>query len=317
MPVPFASGGPAGGFLLPVVALAYWVPYALRARTLARQGRPVPAWRRACFAAGLIVLAVALSGPVDVLAGDLLIAHMIEHLMIADGGALLIVLGLTGPVLQPILRFRWVERLRFLAYPPVAIALWAGNFYLWHLPALYEGALRHDGIHALEHATFFILGVNLWLPLFGPLPMPAWFGNAAKLVYIIVVRLAGAVLGNVLLWSGTVFYPYYEPGAASYGISALQDQSVAGAVMMTWESLFTLGLFCWLFLKSARESDERQELLDYAAAHDLALSGERAARAVAAGRGEELRRRLVAAHAAEEEAAGSGVGSAPGGKLGS
>jgi hypothetical protein len=62
--------------------------------------------------------------------------------------------------------------------------------------------------------------------------------------------------------------------------------------MMIEESLLTLGLFCWLFLRTAREAEERQELLDFARAHGLALSDKRAARAVAAGHGAELRRRL-------------------------
>jgi cytochrome c oxidase assembly factor CtaG len=106
------------------------------------------------------------------------------------------------------------------------------------------------------------------------------------------VRLAGAVLANVLLWSATVFYPHYRAGAARWGISALQDQSVAGAVMMVEGSFLTIGLFAWLFLRSAREGEERQQLLDAAAARGVALSERRAARAVAAGRGGELRERL-------------------------
>ncbi|HKH79752.1 MAG TPA: cytochrome c oxidase assembly protein, partial [Solirubrobacteraceae bacterium] len=125
-----------------------------------------------------------------------------------------------------------------------------------------------------------------------PLPMPSWFGNLGKLVYIVAVRLTGTVLGNIFLWSGTVFYPFYLHGDAIYHISPIADQNIAGAVMMVEESLLTLGLFCWLFLRTAREVQERQELLDFAHAHGIELTDARAARAVAAGRGEELRRRL-------------------------
>jgi hypothetical protein len=77
------------------------------------------------------------------------------------------------------------------------------------------------------------------------------------------------------------------------------DQNVAGAIMMVEESLLTIGLFCWLFLRVAREAEERQELLDYATAHGLELTEARAARAVAAGRGPELRRRLQKSAASE------------------
>src|SRR6202023_2636123 len=97
--------------------------------------------------------AAALSPPVDTLADQLLVAHMAEHLLIGDIAALLIVLGMTGPLLAPLLRVRGIQWLRVLEHPVVAVALWAINFYLWHIPALYQAALRHDLIHALEHAT--------------------------------------------------------------------------------------------------------------------------------------------------------------------
>jgi putative membrane protein len=268
--------------------------YARRVRTLALEGRnPVPGWRQACFYSGFVVIAVALTS-LGRPSQDLLFVHMIEHLLLGDIAALLIVLGLTGPLIAPILKIRFFDRLRILAHPLIALPLWGIDLYVWHLPVFYEAALRHAGVHALEHAMFLGFGINMWMCLFGPLPMPSWFGNLGKLVYIIAVRLTGTVLGNIFLWSGTVFYPYYIPGDASYHVSPLADQNIAGAVMMVEESLLTLGLFCWLFLKTAREGEERQELLDYADAHGLELSDARAARAVSAGRSDELRRRLEA-----------------------
>src|SRR5215218_9391572 len=145
------------------VLAAYAAAYAWRARTLARRGRPVPAWRTACFLAGLVVIGAAVSGPVRRLAGERLAAHMAEHLLIGDLASLLIVLGLTGPLLAPLLRVRAIDRLRALSHPVVAFALWAVDLYAWHLGFAYQAALRHDGIHALEHACFFALGANLWL----------------------------------------------------------------------------------------------------------------------------------------------------------
>jgi putative membrane protein len=258
----------------------------------------VPGWRQACYAAGLLVLALALSPPVGKLSDQLLVAHMAEHLMIGDIAALLLVLGFTGPLLAPLLRNRFIGRLRVLTHPVVAVTVWAVNFYLWHLPVLYQAALRHDVIHALEHATFLIFGIAVWMGLLGPLPKPQWFGNGARLAYIVVVRLIGTVLANAMIFAGTVWYPYYGPGDAHWHISAMADQISAAGLMMVEESLLTIGLFCWLFLKVARENDERQRLLDYAASQGVELDERRAARAVAAGRGEELRERLKARAAA-------------------
>jgi putative membrane protein len=265
--------------------------YAQRARTLAANDRPVAGWRQACFYGGFVVIGAALTS-LGAASQDLLWVHMIEHLLLGDIAALLIVLGLTGPLLAPVLRIGFFDRLRALSHPAIAFPLWAIDLYTWHLPVLYQAALRHSGIHALEHAMFLGFGINMWMCLFGPLPTPVWFGNLGKLIYIVAVRLAGTILGNIFLWSGTIFYPYYLKGDAQFHISPLADQSIAGAIMMIEESILTLGLFCWLFLRAAREGEERQELLDYASARGLELSEARAARAVAAGRGAELRERL-------------------------
>ena len=297
-PLPLAASGPAGTVALPILVLLYWLPYWARVQTLAHEGRPVPGWRQACYAGGLLVLAVALSPPIGKLSDQLLVAHMAEHLMIGDFAALLIVLGFTGPLLAPLLRIRFIGRLRILTHPVVAVTVWAVNFYLWHLPVLYQAALRHDAIHALEHASFLVFGIAVWMGLLGPLPKPQWFGNGARLVYIIVVRLIGTVLANAMIFAGTIFYPYYRAGDAHWHISAAADQISAGGLMMVEESLLTIGLFCWLFMKVAREGDERQRLLDYAAAQGVELDEGRAARAVAAGRGEELRERVRARAAA-------------------
>src|SRR5690242_20778441 len=87
---PLAAAGPADGVFLPVLALLWWIPYRARVRALAKERRAVPVWRQACFASGLIVLAIALSPPVDTLADQLLTAHMAEHLLIGDIASLLL-----------------------------------------------------------------------------------------------------------------------------------------------------------------------------------------------------------------------------------
>jgi cytochrome c oxidase assembly factor CtaG len=299
-PLPFADA-PVQTIGFPVLIVLAWVPYHLRARTLASQGRPVPGWRYACYVAGLVALEVAVSPPVDTLSDQLLMAHMAEHLLIGDIAALLLVLGLTGPLIAPLLRNPVIARLRILAHPVVAIVLWATNFYVWHSPFLYQAALRHDALHALEHATFLVFGMAVWMALLGPLPKPQWFNNAARLVFIVAVRLTGTVLANILIFGGTVFYPIYRSGDALWHISSTADQVAAGGLMMVEESFLTIGLFCWLFLRVARENEQRQQLMDYAVQHGLELDDRRAARAVAAGRGDELLDRLRERAAAAEE----------------
>src|SRR3954454_3287213 len=281
--------------LLPPTAAI--IGYALRSRTLAAEGRPVPRGKQLFFAAGMVLVFVALVSPAAHISEELVLAHMAQHLLMADVGALLIVLGLTGPLLQPLLALRLVDRLRFLAHPVVAFTLWVVDLYVWHLPFMYQAALNSQPVHALQHTTFVFFGITMWMALLGPLPQPEWFGNGAKLLYVAAVRLAGALLGNVFIWSGAVFYPDYRPGEASWGISPLNDQGIAGTIMMIEGSILTIVLFGWLFLKTAREVEERQLLLEYAQSNGLDLSESRAARAVGAGRGAELRQRLEQAAA--------------------
>jgi cytochrome c oxidase assembly factor CtaG len=285
----------AGAFeplqLAPVAVIAGL--YVVRARTLALRHRPVPGWRQLCFAAGILLMLVALVSPLAALDHELVWVHMAQHLLLADLAALLIVLGLTGPLLQPLLAMRGLGWLRLLSQPVVALPLWLANLYLWHLPALYQAALSNQAVHALEHACFVGFGIAMWMALLGPLPKPDWFGNGARLIYVVVVRFGGAVLANVLLWAGSPLYPDYAPGEAAHGITPLADQGAAGVLMMIEQSLVTLGLFAWLFFRAAQQSDERQALLDLAAERGVALDEARAARAVAAGQGARLRERIA------------------------
>lgn len=278
--------------------------YAKRASTLADRGRPVPVWRQACFLAGLLTLAVAFFSPIGHIAEELVMAHMVEHLLIGDIAALLLVLGLTGPVLQPLLGLPVLKHLRVLANPLVAFPLWAANLYLWHVPALYGEAYGGAAVHALEHATFIFFGCMMWMALLGPLPRPAWFGNAWKLGYVLAVRFTGVVLGNVLMWSGTVFYTEYASGEAHWNVAPLTDQSTAGVIMMVEGTFLMLGTFAWLFFRTAEEGSERQRLIELAERRGVALDEARAARAIAAGEGKRLEERLLAAGPGED---GQGV----------
>jgi cytochrome c oxidase assembly factor CtaG len=291
LPVAHVEGSFEPLQLIPVAIVA--TLYAGRARSLARRGKPVPVWRQISFALGIVLILVALVSPLAALDDELVWVHMAQHLVLGDLAALLMVLGLTGPLLQPLLAARGLGWLHTLVHPAVALPLWLVNLYLWHVPALYQAALQSQAVHALEHACFVGFGIAMWMALIGPLPKPAWFGNGARLIYVVVVRFGGAVLANVLLWSGSALYPDYASGEAAHGVSALADQGAAGVVMTIEQGLVTLGLFAWLFFRAARESEERQGLLDLAAERGVALDEARAARAVAAGQGERLRERIA------------------------
>ncbi len=254
--------------------------YARRVRTLRQRGTRVPGWRVALFAAGIGLLLAALVTPVHALGEQLFSFHMGQHVLLGDLAPLALLGGLTGPILRPVLAY--LHRLRFLANPLIALPLWAINLYAWHLPFLYDAAVRHDAVHALEHLCFFTGGTIMWLPVLETLPAPEWFGTGAKLGYIAVVRAVETVLGNVFFWAGTVFYPVYEHRQRLWGLSPLHDQGIAGAVMMIEGSLVTVVALAWLFLRMASEGELRQQLLE------RGLDPRTVRRAVRYGRAEDL-----------------------------
>ncbi|HEY2742827.1 MAG TPA: cytochrome c oxidase assembly protein [Gaiellaceae bacterium] len=254
--------------------------YLRRARTLAQRGRPVPRPRVAAFAAGLLTLFVALESPIDTIGEERLFSvHMLQHLLLGDVAALLLVLGLDGRLLRPLLRVRVVHRLRVLAHPLVALPLWAANFVVWHLPVLFDAALRDDAIHALQHTLFVTFGMLMWAALIEPLPGQAWFTAPWKIPYVLGMWLVMLVLSQVFIWSSHVYYAPYTHDATLWGLSHLADQKAGGGVMLVESMLTMLPALVWVLLSVLRESETRQQLVDAGVAPATAARAARYGRA--------------------------------------
>jgi cytochrome c oxidase assembly factor CtaG len=256
--------------------------YVRRTRSLAERGQPVSRWRQASFWTGIGLVVLALNSPLDALGEEhFFFLHMLQHVIIGDLAPLFFVMGLTGPLLRPVLKYSFVERLRVLAHPFVALPVWAVNLYLWHIPFLYDAALHHDSVHALEHFLFFTCGCLIWEPVVETLPAPAWFGTGMKIGYVVGVRLVETVLGNIFIWSNSAFYSVYRH-APEWGITPVHDLNLGGVVMMAEGSVVTLGVLAWLFLRLASESELRQRLIEQG------LDPRQVKRAVRYGRAKEL-----------------------------
>lgn len=269
------------------------VAYFVRVGRLREQGREPSRVRQACFTAGMAMIVLATVGPIDELADDFVSGHMIQHTILFDEVSLLLAIGMTGPVLSPILGKPGVGRLQILLHPVVAVAFWLAMMYGWHTPPLYQLAEEHEVIHLIEHACFIASGTVMWLALIGPFPKPAWFGNGAKAIYIGVIHFSTMGLANILMWSGAVLYPFYVASDHAHHVEPIADQSIAGVILMVQSGVVMIGALAWLVLRWAREDTERQELIDLAYERGIELDPRRAGRAVAAGRGAELRSRIV------------------------
>ena len=224
---------------------------------LRRRGRADHAgWDRAAlFAAALALALVALYGPLDRLAEhDLLSAHMLQHVLIGDAAPALGLVALRGPLLffflpapalGPLARTGWIRAtLRFLGRPRAAFALWSLNLGVWHVPALYDAALRHPALHDLEHACWLNAGIVVWTLLVDPAGH-CRLSVGGRVALAAALFAAGQVLTDVLVFSFAPLYPAY---AGAYGLSAVTDQQLAGVVMMA-EQLLTLGTLAVVLLQ--------------------------------------------------------------------
>jgi putative membrane protein len=247
--------------LAPILVAA--VLYAARALKLRRRGRPVNRWKRLCFAAGLATLVFALVSPLDTIGEERLFwIHMCQHVLIGDVAPFLVVLGLSGPLLRPVLALPAVYRLRVLTHPFVALPLWAADLAAWHVPALYDAALEHPAVHALQHASFFAGGAIVWAVLFELLPGPRWFGVAQRALYLAAMWFFSLGLSSVFLWSGHPFYTPYVRAPRTWGFSAVADQRLGGGVMLLEGSFVMLGVLIWLGVRWFSVAEERQRLLE-------------------------------------------------------
>jgi putative membrane protein len=224
-------------------------------------GRGAGPLQALAFAGGMLALLVALVSPLDGLGDDYLFsAHMFQHVLIGDVAPLLILLGLSRVIMRPATRrlTSLERRLGPLASPATGIALWLVLMYLWHIPALYDAATEHALIHLLEHVSFFAAGVALWWPLIQPVPMRRRLTGLQPVAYIGTAKAGLAALGIFLTWSTTAIYPYYEHTPRIWGLSPIEDQNVAGVIMMVEQSLTLAIVLVALFIRMLAQSETEQ-----------------------------------------------------------
>jgi cytochrome c oxidase assembly factor CtaG len=221
-------------------------------------GRGANALQALAFAGGMLAILIALVSPIDGLGEDYLFsAHMVQHVLLGDIAPLLILLALSRVILRPATRrLMSVERrLGPLASPATGLIAWLVLMYLWHIPALYDAAVEHPLVHLLEHVSFFAAGVALWWPLIQPIPMRRHLTGLQPVAYIGTAKAGLAALGIFLTWSTTAIYPYYEDTPRIWGLTPVEDQNVAGVIMMVEQSVTLVLVLVALFVRMLRQSE--------------------------------------------------------------
>lgn len=250
---------PGAILAMAVMTGAYLVRWR-RARASAGPGA-APVWRLASFAAGILLLAVALVSPVDRLAEQAFAMHMVQHLLLIDVASVLLILGLTKVILRPVTkRLQRIERAAgFLGGPIFAIVFYVVVMWVWHVPAFYDAALEAGPVHVLEHVLFAGAGVLYWWHLLSPIRTRRRLGGMGPVVYMLVTKVLVGLLGIALTFAPNTLYAFYEQQAPIWGFTAQSDQQAAGAVMAIEQSIVMGIALVFLFVRALQESERDEQ----------------------------------------------------------
>jgi putative membrane protein len=201
----------------------------------------IPDWRAVSFFLGLFCTWVAVASPVASIDGKMLTGHMVQHLLLMTFAPPLIWLGAPVRAMSRALRspsplFRWppLQKLgRILGDPTVCWLSAAAALVAWHVPALFRLGMQSPTWHLLEHASFLATGLLFWWPVIQPWPSVARWPRWTMLLYLFLATLPCDVLSGLLVFSDRVAYPMYLCAHQQPGLSALEDQQCAAALMWT------------------------------------------------------------------------------------
>jgi putative membrane protein len=219
------------------------IPGMAAAYAIALTRFSAPRRRVISFAAGCALMLAVQITPLDTLALHyLLVMHLLQNVVLAEWGPLLIVIGLTPRMARELER---VPGARVLTHPLVALPIWLAVYYAWHLPAAYDAALRHQWtILHLEHATYFFAGCLLWWPV-----VHGERSSGAKAVYLFAAFVLGSPLGLLLAFLPHAVYSVYLDVPRLWGLSPLVDQQIAGVTMASEQALVLFAAFAFYLLR--------------------------------------------------------------------
>ena len=234
------------------------VPVAAAAAYLVGTRAERHALRAASFLLGCALLVVALVTPLDTLAREYLVwGHLLQNVVLAEWAPLLLVLGVPPALAARVTGPRIV---RFLTRPYVALPLWVGTYALWHVPALYDAALRHpSSLLAFEHATYVVSGALFWWCVWQDVPHR--LSSMARAGYVFAAFVLSAPLGLVLALVPRPLYDFYAAAPERvWGLSRLEDQQLGGMTMAGEQSIVFFAVFAYWFARFLAEQEQVEEV---------------------------------------------------------
>jgi len=212
--------------------------------------QPSPA-RRFSYYAALVVMFFSLNGWLHDLSDTYLFsAHMLQHLLLAFAVAPLMIIGVTGDMLRPVLRLRGVGPLaRWISAPTRCFAVFNIVVAAWHLPPLYNYALAHHGVHIMQHLTLLVASVLMWWPVLSPLPELPRLSYPGQMLYLFLLSIPMAIVAVYIAYSDGILYPAYARAARVWGITPMNDQLIGGLVMWIPGGLFFYSIISVVFYR--------------------------------------------------------------------
>lgn len=218
---------------------------------------PVAAWKVAAFCGALLTLLVSLNGPVHDLSDDYLFAaHMVQHMLLMMVFPPLLIAGIPGWLLQPLLRPPAARAVaRVLTQPLLAAVLFSLTFAVWHLPSVYNLMARDHGVHIVAHLLFMGTAVLMWWPVMSPVPELPRLGYGVGMLYLFLVGIPMQLVAAMISMTDSVLYPWYSAAPRTWGLSPLDDQKLGGLIMWVPGNLYMFLAIGVLFFAWARESE--------------------------------------------------------------
>ncbi|HET7744528.1 MAG TPA: cytochrome c oxidase assembly protein [Gaiellaceae bacterium] len=214
---------------------------------------PAPWWRIACFLVAMALLLAVSVSPLHMLAMEfLLTVHLFQNVVLAEWAPLLVVLALPPALAAVIARSSLV---RTLTHPAIALPLWLANYMIWHLPWVYDTALRHpDSALHLEHACYFVTGIAMWWSIVQDEPHRLGAGFRAGLVFAAFVL--ASPIGLVMALVPSAIYSFYvDAPERLWGLTALEDQQIAGMLMAVEQAAVFFAVFLYWLLRFFAEQE--------------------------------------------------------------
>jgi putative membrane protein len=220
---------------------------------------PAPAWRAVCFGTGVALVVGALNSPLGTIAIEYLVLfHLLQNVMISDWAPPLLLIGLT-PAMREAISARGGRWFASLTRPQVALPVWLVGWYVVHLGAVYDAAVRDPFLLALEHAFLIAIGLLFWWPVLCDVPHAAV--TLTRIGYVFAAFVLSAFLGLALTFAPPV-YDYYETRPERlWGVTAEQDQNLGGILMSTEQALVFFAAIVWLLVRLFREEAAAEERL--------------------------------------------------------